>query len=58
MTKFDSLESGAVNSYVGNQWGLLRPELDAYAAEVKKRYDPKDWTKVKMNLRLRIQFLN
>ena len=58
MTNFDSLELGSVNSYVGSQWGLKRPVLDAYAGEVKKRYDVKDRGKINMNFRLRIQFLN
>jgi uncharacterized protein DUF4157/putative RNase toxin 15 of polymorphic toxin system len=55
--EFDSLERGAVNSYVGSNWGRFRPELEAYAIHLRQAFDPKDREKVKMNFRLRIKFL-
>jgi hypothetical protein len=56
--KFDSLERGAVNSYIGSNWGRFRPELESYAISLRQNYDPKDWDAIKMNFRLRVQFRN
>lgn len=56
--EFDSLERGAINSYVGSQWGLLRPELEAYATHLRQTIEPRERAAVRMNFRLRIQFLN
>jgi hypothetical protein len=50
---FDSLERGAVNSYIGSNWGRIRPELDSYAIELRQKFEPTDRSKVKMNFRLR-----
>jgi uncharacterized protein DUF4157/putative RNase toxin 15 of polymorphic toxin system len=55
---FDSLERGAVNSYIGSNWGRFRPELEAYAMRIRQNFEPKDWSKVHMNFRLRQKFLN
>jgi hypothetical protein len=56
--EFEGLERGAINSYIGSNWGRLRPDLEAYANFLKQQFDPKDREKVKMNFRLRAQFLN
>ena len=56
--KFDSLERGAVNSYIGSNWGRFRPVLEAYAHRLRQLYEPRDRDKIKMNFRLRISFLN
>lgn len=56
--QFDSLERGAVNSYIGSSWGRIRPDLEAYAHQLRQQFEPKDRDKVKMNFRLRSQFLN
>ena len=56
--EFDSLERGAVNSYVGSNWGRFRPELEVYAAHLRQLFEPADREKVKMNFRLRLKFLN
>lgn len=55
---FDSLERGAVNSYVGSSWGRLRPELESYALHLRQLFEPADRTRVRMNFRLRQRFLN
>ena len=55
---FDSLERGAVNSYVGSNWGRFRPELEAYATQIRQLFEPGDREKVHMNFRLRPKFLN
>ncbi|BAY09891.1 eCIS core domain-containing protein [Calothrix sp. NIES-2098] len=55
---FDSLERGAVNSYIGSSWGKIRPELESYANYLRQQFEPKDREKVKMNFRLRVKFLN
>lgn len=56
--EFEGLERGAVNSYVGSNWGRFRPELESYATFLRQQFDAKDREKVKMNFRLRIQFNN
>jgi hypothetical protein len=58
LSDFDSLERGAVNSYIGSNWGRFRPELEAYALQVRQLFEPKDRPKVHMNFRLRQKFLN
>ena len=58
ISDFDSLEAGAVNSYIGSNWGRFRPELEAYALLIRQQFEPKDRSKVHMNFRLRQQFLN
>jgi hypothetical protein len=55
---FEGLERGAVNSYVGSNWGRLRPELEAYARHLRQLFEPRDRARVRMNFRLRIRFLN
>ena len=55
---FDSLERGAVNSYIGSNWGRFRPELEAYALQIRQLFEPKDRSKVHMSFRLRQKFLN
>jgi hypothetical protein len=55
---FDSLERGAVNSYIGSNWGRFRPELEAYALQLRQLFEPKDRAKVRMAFRLRTKFLN
>jgi hypothetical protein len=55
---FDSLERGAVNSYIGSNWGRFRPELEAYALQMRQLFEPKDRSKVHMSFRLRQKFLN
>lgn len=55
---FEGLERGAVNSYVGSNWGRLRPDLESYANFLKQQFVAKDRPKVKMNFRLRAQFKN
>jgi hypothetical protein len=55
---FEGLERGAVNSYVGSNWGRFRPELEAYANRLRQLYEPADRKKVHMNFRLRPKFLN
>jgi hypothetical protein len=55
---FEGLERGAVNSYVGSNWGRFRPELESYANHLRQLFIAADREKVKMNFRLRIQFLN
>lgn len=55
---FDSLERGAINSYIGSNWGRWRPELDSYARFLRQRFEPPDRSRVKMNFRLRPSFLN
>ena len=56
--EFAGFERGAVNSYVGNRWNNLRPELEAYARECRQLYGPADRDKITMNFQLRIKFLN
>jgi hypothetical protein len=55
---FDSLEPGRVNSYVGSNWGRFRPELEAYATQLRQLFEPKDRAKVRMNFQLRQRFKN
>lgn len=55
---FAGLERGAVNSYVGSNWGKFRDVLEDYARELKGQIGPADRGKVYMNFRLRIKFLN
>lgn len=55
---FDSLETGAVNSYIGSSWGRLRPELESYANFVRQTVESRDRSRVNMNFRLRHTFLN
>jgi hypothetical protein len=55
---FDSLEKGAVNSYIGSCWGRIRPDLESYAHFLRQTIGPSDRAKVKMNFRLRPKFLN
>ena len=47
---FDSLEAGAVNSYIGSNWGRFRPELEAYAIHIRQMFEPKDRSKVQHEL--------
>ena len=56
--EFEGLEKGSVNSYVGSNWGRLRPELEAYANFLRQQFNAKDREKVKMNFKLRAQFKN
>jgi hypothetical protein len=55
---FDSLERGAINSYIGSRWGQKRPALEIYAKNIKNQFDAKDRPQVKMNFKLRPHFLN
>lgn len=56
--EFDSLEPGAINSYIGSAWGRLRPDLESYAHHIRQTLEPRDRGTIKMNFRLRHTFLN
>ncbi|HSE15984.1 MAG TPA: DUF4157 domain-containing protein [Pyrinomonadaceae bacterium] len=56
--EFEGLERGAVNSYVGSNWGRLRPDLEAYANFLRQQFNATDRERVRMNFRLRVQFRN
>lgn len=56
--EFDSLERGAVNSYIGSSWGKIRPDLDLYAKNIQSQFEAKDRRQVHMNFKLRPHFLN